>query len=124
MQRTIPRGAVLAFIAAHVTDAVAPHTIRFEEYLDHGEEWHVVALAVADEAAVRFWADLFGHHPDRLHRTHVPAGTGGRRARTLIDSMADGWWGLTTDITAVVHAPADTADVSHTHPTATLTEAA
>jgi hypothetical protein len=111
LEPKIPRRDVLAFIAVHATDAAAPHTVRFEEYVDHGEQWHVVALTVADEAAVRFWADIFGHHPDQLHREHHQAGTSGRaRPWTLIDSMADGWFGLTTDITAtVVHPPATDA---------------
>jgi hypothetical protein len=104
--RRIPRRDVLAFIAVHSTDATAPHMVRFEEYVDHGEQWHVVALVVADEAAVRFWADIFGHHPDQLHREDRPAGTAGRsRPCTFIDSMADGWWGLTTDVTATVDHP-------------------
>jgi hypothetical protein len=106
MERKIPRRDVLAFIAVHSTDTVAPHTVRFEEYVDAGEEWHVVALVVADEAAVRFWADVFGHRPDQLHRTEYPAGTAGRsRPCTFIDSMADGWWGLITDIIATVDHP-------------------
>jgi hypothetical protein len=111
MKRKIPRRDVLAFIAVHATDAVAPHTVRFEEYVDAGEQWHVVALVVADEAAVRFWADIFGHHPDRLHREHRPAGPDGRsRPCTFIDSMGDGWCGFTTDITAVVDRPPQQSD--------------
>jgi hypothetical protein len=106
MKHKIPRRDVLAFIAVHGTDAVTPHTVRFEEYVDAGEPWHVVSLTVADEAAVQFWADLFGHHPDQLHREARPAGTGGRsRPHTFIDSMADGWCGFTTDITAIVDHP-------------------
>jgi hypothetical protein len=106
MELKIPRRDVLAFIAVHGTDAVAPHTVRFEEYIDHGEPWHVVALAVADEAAVRFWADVFGHHPGRLRHTHYPAGSRGRACPyTFIDSTDDGWWGLTTDVTATVDHP-------------------
>jgi hypothetical protein len=118
---------VLTFIAVHGTEAVTPHTVRFEEYIDHGEEWHVVSLTVVDEAAVRFWADVFGHRPDQLHRTEYPAGTHGRaRPHTFIDSMADGWWGLTTDITATVDHPHEadaTQDAAAPRPVA-LAEAA
>lgn len=103
--RLIPRREVLAFIALTGDESTMPRNISFREYTyKDGNEWHVVDITVDDAAAVRFWADAFGHPEDRLYRTDHTRADGSRWVQYR--SQHTGWRGFTTTVEATVDLPA------------------
>lgn len=105
--RLIPRREVLAFIALTSDEASAPNTVEIREYVHtDGAEWHVIDLTVDSEAAVRFWAGVFGHPENRFHRSEpitLDDGTHVVRCR----SQNTGWRGFTTEVAASIGQPAE-----------------
>jgi hypothetical protein len=99
-ERMIPRREVLAFIALNTDEASAPSMVEFREYGYEGREWHVIDLTVGTEAAVRFWAGVFGHGERAVHHNVHTRKDGSRW--TSHYSQATGWRGFTTEIRANV----------------------
>jgi hypothetical protein len=100
LPRLIPRREVLAFIALTGDEASMPHTIRFREYRGGDRDWHVVDLDVDGEAAVRFWAGVFGHPEHHFRRSEHTRADGTRW--TNYSSSNAGWRGFTTEVEAQV----------------------
>lgn len=101
----INRREVLAFIALHTDEASAPHLVSFREYNYEGRDWHMVELNVDSEAAVRFWADVFGHGAHSFMRFDHPQPDGS--IWTTYHSQDDGWRGFTTKVQAAVEGNAN-----------------
>lgn len=103
--RKVPRREILAFIALNTDEASAPTSVEFREYTgDEGRDWYVIELQVDSEAAVRYWAGVFGHPERYLYRREHTRADGTRW--TMYRSQADGWRGFTTVVGAAVDEPA------------------
>lgn len=100
LPRRIPRREVLAFIALNGEELHMPHSVEFREYVYEGDEYRVITLEVETEAAVRFWAQVFGHRHERWY-SYDYAATADRPAWTKYRS-GDTWRGWLTRIDADV----------------------
>jgi hypothetical protein len=101
--RLIPRREVLAFIALNGDESTMPIEIRFREYIYVGDEWHVIALAVDTEAAVRHWANAFGHGANHFS-SNVHARDDG--TQYMVHKSHDyNWRGFITEVRANVDLP-------------------